>query len=255
MKKRKTLSIYLLPSFLTTINIFLGYLSIIYILKENYKLASFWIFLAAVIDALDGIFARLTKTTTDFGIQFDSLADVVSFGVAPSVLLYFWGLKELGRVGWVFSFLFITAGILRLARFNILQSSYLLKKYSIGLSIPAASLAIVSIVYFRPLPIENIRHAYMLALFTLILSLLMISKLRYLSYKALTIKKTRELKSILLIALILAGITVYPRLTFLCFMQIYVFSAPITFLIKQIKKKFKTQTKELNETSEFVIKD
>jgi CDP-diacylglycerol--serine O-phosphatidyltransferase len=247
-KRRKRVSIFLLPSFFTTINVLFGYLSIISILKENYKLAAMWIVLAAIIDAIDGILARLTKTTSEFGLQFDSLADAISFGIAPTLLLYYWGFNKLSHLGLAFPFIYLIAGILRLARFNIYQAKFNEKKYSIGLSIPSASLMISALVLFHPLRINNSNYLITLSFFVLILSFLMVSKLKYLSYKALNFRKRKDLKTILVIAVILACATFYTRYSFLLFMSIYVFSAPINLLIKKIRVKPELE-KEINKIS------
>ncbi|MFQ6083370.1 MAG: CDP-diacylglycerol--serine O-phosphatidyltransferase [Candidatus Aminicenantia bacterium] len=243
--KRKRLNIYLLPSFLTTSNILFGYLSLIYTLNGKYKLAALWIIIAGILDAWDGILARLTKTTTEFGMQLDSLADTISFGVAPSLLLHFWGLKSLGQTGWVFSFIFLTSGVLRLARFNVLPSNYQEKKYSIGLSIPAASLCLAALVIFNPHPIENKISALFIALLALMLSILMISKLKYQSYKAINVHQKKNLKTILLLAVAIAGIAIYTRIVLLSLMAIYILSSPLNVLVDYLKRKFKTRQEKL----------
>lgn len=250
MKKRKKrrASIFLLPSFFTTVNLFFGYLSIISILKGNYKLAAIWIVSAAIIDAIDGILARLTKTTSDFGLQFDSLADAISFGIAPCLLLYYWGFSKLSNFAWTFPFIYLVAGILRLARFNIYQGKYNEKKYSIGLSIPSASLMISALVLFHPLPINNQNSLIILCFFVLTLSFLMISKLKYLSYKSMNLRKRKDLKTVLIIGVILACASIYTREFFLIFMLFYVFSAPINLFIRKIIIRTELE-KEVNNIS------
>ncbi|MCP2520060.1 CDP-diacylglycerol--serine O-phosphatidyltransferase [Candidatus Aminicenantes bacterium AC-335-K20] len=249
MKKRKRrVTIFLLPSFLTTVNLFFGYLSIISILKGNYKLAAIWIVSASIIDAIDGIIARLTKTTSEFGLHFDSLADAISFGIAPCLLLYYWGFSKLTHYAWTFPFIYLVAGILRLARFNVYQGKYNDKRYSIGLSIPSASLMISAIVLFHPLPVNNQNYLLILSIFVLILSFLMISKLKYLSYKAMNFRKRKDLKTILIIGVILACAAIYTREFFLIFMFFYVFSAPVSLFIKKIITRTRLE-KEVNNIS------
>lgn len=232
MRKRR-ITIFLLPSFLTTVNLFFGYLSVISILKENYKWAAIWIVLASILDAIDGIIARLTKTTSEFGLQFDSLADAISFGIAPCLLLYYWGFSKLTHYAWTFPFIYLVAGILRLARFNIYQGKYNNKRYSIGLSIPSAGLMISAMVLFHPLPIINKNYLLILSIFVLIISFLMISKLRYYSYKAMNFRKRKDLKTILIIGVILACAAIYTREFFFIFMLFYVFSAPVNLFMRK----------------------
>src|SRR5689334_4533346 len=131
--------VYLLPSLLTLGNMFCGYACIIYAMRGEFETAAPFIGFAVVLDMLDGRIARLTGTASDFGLQFDSLADVISFGVAPAVLSFSWGLQPLGRLGWAAGFLFVTAAAMRLARFNIQAAGGGDKRYFVGMPSPAAA--------------------------------------------------------------------------------------------------------------------
>src|SRR5437763_1326027 len=118
-RRRFRRGVYLLPSLFTMANLFCGYACIIYAMRGEYETAAPFIGIAIVLDMLDGRIARLTGTASDFGVQFDSLADVISFGIAPAILSFAWGLSPLGRMGWAAGFLFVSSAAMRLARFNI----------------------------------------------------------------------------------------------------------------------------------------
>jgi CDP-diacylglycerol--serine O-phosphatidyltransferase len=138
LREQRRRGIYLLPSLLTTGNLFCGFYAIIRAAESRYTEAAVAIFVAMVMDMLDGKVARLTKTTTQFGVEFDSLADVVSFGVAPAFMVYMFALARLGRVAWLGAFLFVACGALRLARFNV-YSGVSDRRYFVVLPIPAAA--------------------------------------------------------------------------------------------------------------------
>src|SRR3954468_8060347 len=136
----------LLPSLFTMGNMFCGYACVVYSMRGEYETAAPFIGFAIVLDMLDGRIARLTGTTSDFGIEFDSLADVISFGVAPAILSFAWGLSPLGRLGWAVGFLFVAAAAMRLARFNI-QGASGDKRYFAGMPSPAAAAIPAATVY------------------------------------------------------------------------------------------------------------
>src|SRR5687767_12489392 len=139
---------YLLPSAITMGNMFCGYACVVHSMRSEFHVAALFIGIAIVLDMLDGRIARMTGTTSEFGLQLDSLADLVSFGLAPAVLAYAWGLAPLGRLGWAAGFLFLTGAALRLARFNIQKNTD--KRYFVGLASPAAAAIIASTVYYYP---------------------------------------------------------------------------------------------------------
>src|ERR1700733_9449296 len=130
--------IYVLPNLFTTGNMFFGFLSMIQSLEGHFVIAAYCIVAAAVFDTLDGRVARMTHATSKFGMEYDSLSDLVSFGVAPAILLYLWALKPFDRIGWLASFMYMACGALRLARFNV-QAQSVEKKYFQGLPIPMAA--------------------------------------------------------------------------------------------------------------------
>src|SRR5438876_1863413 len=148
-RERLSRGLFVLPTLFTVGNLFCGYLSIWRSIEGAFEAAAVFIIVAAVLDALDGRVARWTRSTSEFGEEYDSLADLVSFGVAPAVLAYSWGLSDFQRVGWMASFLFVVCGSMRLARFNI-QTRVVDKKYFIGLPIPAAAATISAPVLATP---------------------------------------------------------------------------------------------------------
>src|SRR4051812_38279050 len=139
--------VYLLPSLLTLGNMFCGYACVVYSMRGEYETAAPFIGFAIVLDMLDGRIARLTGAASEFGVQFDSLADVISFGIAPAIMSFQWGLTPLGRPGWAAGFFFVTAAALRLARFNIQATAATDKRYFVGMPAPAAAAVPAATVY------------------------------------------------------------------------------------------------------------
>jgi CDP-diacylglycerol--serine O-phosphatidyltransferase len=147
MSREVRRGVYILPSILTIGNLFCGFYAIIAIYKDDLSKAVLAIIIALVVDFLDGAVARFAKATSDFGMELDSLADLVSFGVAPGMLAYVFAMQPFGRIGWLAAFLFAACGALRLARFNI-QTKKLDTRYFVGLPVPAAAGIVVSSVLF-----------------------------------------------------------------------------------------------------------
>lgn len=180
--------IYVLPNLMTTANMFFGFFAIIQAIKGQYQFASYAIVAAAFFDQLDGRVARITNSTSQFGAEYDSLCDLVSFGVAPALLLYLWSLHPFGRLGWVVSFLFAACGALRLARFNV-QKNIVEKAYFQGLPIPMAAGIVASCVLFvDDLELDPLGSVPLLAMTTL-LAFVMVSNFRYRSFKDLDLKQ------------------------------------------------------------------
>lgn len=223
--------VFLLPSLLTLGNFLFGYLSITFTLRADYRSAAKAIALAMVMDLLDGRTARLTGAVTDFGLQLDSLADLVSFGIAPSLLVLKWGFSSLDlRLAWITAFIFATCGAIRLARFNIQGEP---SKTSGGLSMPAAGGTIAAIVNFFERPVDTTRAAILLVLTVCVLASLMISVVHYPSLKNVVVKKDSWF--ILLAAVI--GILLlykYPRWTLLIVAGTYALSGITHALTKTL---------------------
>jgi CDP-diacylglycerol--serine O-phosphatidyltransferase len=182
MDKRLSVHIYVLPNLITTANLFCGFFAVIYAIKGEFLMSAYAIVFAAIFDLLDGRIARLTHSTSKFGAEYDSLCDLVSFGMAPSILLYLWALQPFGRLGWLASFLFTACGALRLARFNV-QQHVVEKGFFQGLPIPMAA----GIVAGSVLAFDNIgksgEHSYWILGITILLAGVMVSNFRYRSFK------------------------------------------------------------------------
>lgn len=188
--RRRGMAVYALPNIFTSANFILGFMAILFAVDGKVWKAIWAILLASVFDLLDGRVARLTNTTSKFGVQYDSLADLISFGIAPALLLYFSALKPFGRAGLVAATLYAVCGALRLARFNVL-SAVLPKSYFQGLPIPMASLAICTgLLFLRELSLPLEKNAALLVL-TTGLALLMISTLRFPSFKDVHLRQKR----------------------------------------------------------------
>jgi CDP-diacylglycerol--serine O-phosphatidyltransferase len=226
LRERRRQTIFLLPGLLTTGNLLCGFYSAVLTLEGRYWWAAVALYVGILLDVLDGKVARLTRTTTRFGVELDSLADVVSFGVAPALLVYAWALAPLGRVGQGAAFLYVICGTLRLARFNVL-TGLTDRRYFIGLPIPGAAGVIASLVMLVD-PVDFGRvELFALASSTYLLAFLMISSIRYYSFKELNFEK-RHAFGVLLVG-VLAVLIVYahpPVFLFLAFGS-YALSGPV----------------------------
>lgn len=186
--RRMAMYIYILPNLVTTGNLFCGFFAAIMAIKGQFIFAAYAIVAAAFFDQLDGRLARLTRSTSKFGAEYDSLCDLVSFGMAPALLLYLWALSPFGRLGWVACFLFVTCGALRLARFNV-QANVVEGNYFQGLPIPmSAGIVASSVLAFEDLGLEA-QGSLWLLLMTILLAFVMVSTFRYRSFKDLDLKE------------------------------------------------------------------
>ena len=188
LRQRMGMHIYVLPNLITTLNMFFGFFALIYAIRGEYVWSAYAIVGAAVFDLLDGRVARMTHSTSKFGAEYDSLCDLVSFGVAPGVLLYLWALQPFGRLGWLVSFLFTACGALRLARFNV-QANIVEKAYFQGLPIPmAAGIVASSVLAWNDLGWDPQQSVLLLSM-TIILAFVMVSTFRYRSFKDLDLRE------------------------------------------------------------------
>ena len=235
-RERLSRGLFVLPTLFTVGNLFCGYLSIWCSIRGTFEIAAYLIIIAAVLDALDGRIARLTHSTSEFGSEYDSLADLVSFGVAPAILAYSWGLSDFSRLGWLASFLFVVCGSMRLARFNI-QTHLVDKKYFIGLPIPAAAGTISTLVLVTPEPLVDRIWMAGLLLLTVVLSYLMISTIRYRSFKDLDLKQRRPAWILPLIAVVFAVIAFRPTLSLLALALVFAASGPVAKVVGFLRRK------------------
>jgi CDP-diacylglycerol--serine O-phosphatidyltransferase len=219
--------IYILPNTLTLCGMFMGFYSILASLKGLYVDASWAIIIAMVFDGLDGWVARLTHSTTRFGIELDSLSDLVAFGVAPAVMLFKWNLASYGRIGWSAAFLFMACGALRLARYNVQMGSAESKSFT-GMPIPGAATIVATMVIFyyeiwETVPTKNI---YILLL-TFILAVLMVSTLRFHGAKEIDFSKRKPFWILVAIVVGFAIIVMHPPIALFIFAMIYLFEGII----------------------------
>jgi len=229
--------IYLLPTLFTVGNLFCGYASLVQVQRGALVPAAWFIVLAAVLDGLDGRIARLTGTTSDFGLEFDSLADVVSFGVAPALLMYRWSLLPVGRVGWLVAFLVVVCAAMRLARFNI-RADITDKRHFAGLPSPLAAGTLAAWVLAFPHLAPSTGEAALLAVPVSAVALAMISRFRYRSFKEFDLRNRRSYIYVLPLAIMILAIAVYPRWALLVFTSVYVLSAPSLYLVGLLRRRF-----------------
>jgi len=219
--------IYILPNTLTLCGMFMGFYSILASIKGLYVDASWAIIIAMVFDGLDGWVARLTHSTTRFGIELDSLSDLVAFGVAPAVMLFKWNLASYGRIGWSAAFLFMACGALRLARYNVQMGSAESKSFT-GMPIPGAATIVATMVIFyheiwETVPAKNI---YILLLI-FILAVLMVSTLRFHGAKEIDFSKRKPFWILVAIVVAFAIIVMHPPIALFIFAMIYLFGGII----------------------------
>lgn len=235
-KERLSRGLFVLPTLFTVGNLFCGYLSLWCSINGTFERAALLIILAAVLDMLDGRVARLTNSASEFGEEYDSLADLVSFGVAPAILVYSWGLADFHRLGLAVSFFFVVCGSMRLARFNI-QTHIADKKYFVGLPIPAAAGTICTLVLATPDPLVDRVWMTGVLIVTLILSYLMISTIRYRSFKDLDLKRRRPAWILPAIALFFMAIAYRPIVTLLALAIVFASSGPIAKIVGFFRRK------------------
>ena len=229
--------VYLLPSLFTVANLFCGYACIVYAMRDDFDTAALLIGVAMIVDTLDGFIARLTNTSSAFGVQLDSLADVVSFGLAPAILAFAWGLWPLQRLGWAVGFLYVTAAAMRLARFNIQTNTVTDKRYFAGLPSPAAAAVIVSTVYLYPGGLQEWRAALPALALVLVPALLMVTTIRFRSVKAIEVGWRRSYLAIFLAAVALSLIAVYPRAALVVMSYSYVLVGLAFWAIGRIHRR------------------
>lgn len=223
----------LLPSLFTLANLFCGWACVVYAMQGQLETAAPFIGVAMVLDILDGRIARMTGTASEFGLQLDSLADLVSFGMAPAVLAYAWGLAPLGRLGWAVGFLFLTAAALRLARFNIQKISD--KRYFVGLASPAAGAFIAATVFYYPAGLPEKPAAYLAVPLVIVPALLMVSTIRFRSFKTIDIGIRRRYQTLIVIAAFLALLITYPQIVLLVMAYTYMASAFVGLAIHKLR--------------------
>jgi CDP-diacylglycerol--serine O-phosphatidyltransferase len=239
-KKVKRRGIFLLPNLFTTASLFSGFFAIIASIEGQFIFAGIAIFAAQIFDGLDGRVARLTNAESPFGAQYDSLCDVISFGIAPAIMVFLWGFEELGRVGWVISFLYLAATALRLARFNV-EIELSDSKYFSGLPSPVAAAFLVYFVW--ALSAAGIQEdmvsfplAILTAFLTTLVTLLMVVNVPYYSFKDINLRNRVPFFAILFAVFVIALISIDPPIVLVICAFAYVVSGPIIYLFKALRK-------------------
>lgn len=234
--------IYLLPNLFTTAALFAGFYAIVAAMKGLFDTAAIAIFVAMIADGLDGRVARMTNTQTPFGAQFDSLSDMVCFGVAPALVMYSWSLIHLGKIGWLIAFLQTAGTALRLARFNTQVQD---KKYFQGLSCTSAAGVIAGFVWIGAVyDIDGFYISIVAAALMILIAALMISMIRYSSFKSLEFKGRVPFYTVVLFVLLLAGFAMYPPEILFAVFFTYAMSGPVLTLW-QLRKVNKLKRKKL----------
>jgi len=228
--------VYLLPSLLTLGNLFCGYACIVYTMRGEYATAAPFIGIAFILDGLDGRIARLTGAEGAFGLEFDSLADMISFGLAPAILAYSWGLTPFGRWGWAAGFIFVTAAAMRLARFNI-QAGSVDKRYFVGMPSPAAAGVVAATIFAYPAGLRETSGAAPVMALVLVPAFLMVSTIRFRSFKSIDLQAPRSYTVLLILALAMFPIVGHPAGAFVILAYSYLASAFVELAINRMRRR------------------
>ncbi len=221
--------VYLLPNLITAGGIFAGFYVIIASTSGEYQRAAWFIMLAAIFDGLDGKVARLTGTASKFGVELDSLADVISFGVAPGVLLYEWALRPFGKLGWLAAFLYVICGALRLARFNVQVATVESRRF-IGMPIPAAACIVATcVLLFYELGGTGTVKMVSMVMLVFLLAFLMVSNVKYLSLKDPELFKRQPFIMLVLAIILLIVIVAKPEIMLFLIGMAYLVSGPVGY--------------------------
>lgn len=228
--------IYLLPNLFTTGALFGGFYAVIAAMNGHFEAASIAIVIAMILDGLDGRVARMTHTSSDFGAEYDSLSDMVSFGVAPALVMYTWSLSALGKIGWIAAFIYIVSAALRLARFNT-QVGHADKRYFQGLASPVAAGFVVGFVWLcTENNIAGPGMRYFAFILTIAAGLLMVSNVKYRSFKDLDLKNKVPFVTILIMVLIFISIIYQPPFILFSMFALYTLSGLFGYLYRKIRK-------------------
>ncbi len=233
--RRTEILFFVLPNLFTTGNLFFGFLSLLSSFNSKWETAALSIMAGTFADSLDGRVARMTNAQSEFGEQYDSFADLLTFGVAPSVLMFHWALSGLGRFGWIAAFLFLVCATLRLARFNVLKQSGE-KRFFQGCPSPVAAGTVASaILFYTEMGFVGFRESYM-GLLMILLGCCMISTLRYRSFKDLKFKSQKTFAWILIAVIVLAVFSPKPELLIFPILLSYVTLGPIFEFFRWINR-------------------
>jgi CDP-diacylglycerol--serine O-phosphatidyltransferase len=223
--------IYILPNLFTATSLFCGFFSLLRTLQEDFYAAAIFILISGLLDGMDGRVARYTNTTSRFGVEFDSLADVIAFGVAPGMLVFAWALEPFGRLGWLAAFLYVVCGALRLGRYNI-QVNTVESRYFSGLPIPAAAgLIATGILVYYELGDTGISRHLPVLIATYVLAFLMVSTVKYFGFKDIELFRRNPFRCLVVAILLIIVVAYEPEYTLFGLFLIYAVSGPIMTII------------------------
>jgi len=237
VERPRNKAIYLLPNAFTTGALFFGFFAIVQAMNQHWEVASMAIFCSLILDGMDGRVARMTHTQSAFGEQYDSLADMVSFGVAPALVAYEWVLKDLGKWGWVAAFIYCAGAALRLARFNI-STGVIDKRFFQGLPSPAAASIVAGFVWLAEdnhLPVKDAAIPWTMFCLTVYAGITMVSNAKFYSGKALDIRYKVSFGVMVFVILGLVLMSTYPPLTIFCFFLVYALSGYVFWIWEYFK--------------------
>lgn len=236
-KKVRRKGIYLLPNLFTTSALFSGFFAVVAAIDGDFTAASIAIFIAMVLDGLDGRVARLTNTQSAFGAEYDSLSDMLSFGVAPGLVAFTWILQDVGKTGWVVAFLYVACAALRLARFNV-QLGSVDKRWFIGLPSPSAAAVVAASVWtFHSFDADAFGFKLLMLFLVGAAGVLMVSNIRYYSFKDVDLKGPVPFVMLLAIVLGFVVISIEPSVMLLLLFGTYVASGPVLALVRKLRKR------------------
>ena len=243
--------IYLLPNLLTTAGLFSGFYAVVMSMNSNFEAAAVAIFVAMIFDGLDGRVARMTNTQSDFGAEYDSMADMVSFGMAPALVAYNFGLAELGKIGWLAAFIYVAAAALRLARFNT-QVGVADKRFFQGLASPAAAAVVAGMVWVgMDYDVSGQDYPYVVALVTGLSGLLMVSNFKYNSFKELDWHGKVPFVAILVVMLVFVIVATAPSLVLFVVFVLYAVAGPVNTFRMVDKVRLEDVVGETDEDADF----
>jgi CDP-diacylglycerol--serine O-phosphatidyltransferase len=245
-KKPISKGVYILPNLFTVGSMFAAFYGLIMAHGGNYSGCAVAILVSAVLDGMDGKIARLTHSSSDFGVQLDSLADVVAFGATPAYMVYLWQLHSLGSLGMAGAFLFLACGALRLARFNVMVASNSSKKFFTGLPIPAAGCALACLTLFHNYLPDSIYPVitWFVLILTIVMGLLMVSRIPYFAFKEFGPLRVKTFTMMVIFVLFFTLIIAAPKIFGFSFFLAYLLSGPVCVIItRRHQKELAQETK------------
>jgi CDP-diacylglycerol--serine O-phosphatidyltransferase len=248
--KKPRRGIYLLPNLFTTAALFAGFYAILAAVNGKFEIAAVAIFVAMLLDGVDGRVARLTKTQSAFGAEYDSLSDMVSFGLAPALVVFIWALSDLGKFGWLAAFIYTASGALRLARFNT-QVGIADKKYFQGLPSPSAAAIVAGSVWLGvDYGVDSSTVGWPAAVLTTLVGLLMVSNFRYHSFKEIDFHGKVPFIVLVVVVVVLAIIQTHPPTVLFLLFLAYAVSGPLLTLVQLRKHREQRAASEHTEHEE-----